>query len=100
MVFLTFNQPKGMLIEPVQPVHQTPFPVEKPKGIEQCVVVELHFILGCRNEQDFVDDEPSVVVVRGFHPLQDFEKRRRGNLILMGHFLRFGIHGCRFGIHR
>ena len=76
MVFLTFNQPKGVLIEPVQPVFQTPFLEEQPEGIEQCLVVELHLVVCRRDEQDLVDNEPPVMVIRSFHPLHNFEKRR------------------------
>ena len=41
MVFLIFNELKGMLIEPVQPIRQTPLLVEEPERIEQCIMVEL-----------------------------------------------------------
>ena len=79
MVFLIFNELKGMLIELVQPIRQTPLLVEEPERIEQCIVVEFHFVLCRRDEQDFVDNEPTGVIFRSFHPLQDFEKSGRGN---------------------
>ena len=89
MVFLIFNELKGVLIEPVQPIRQTPLLVEEPERIEQCIMVELHFVVCCRDEQDLVDNEPTGMIFRSYHPLQDFEESR----------FRVGIQGARIASH-